>query len=790
MQVSQQDDHITHAVIGNQESISMGVSDDAALMHILSSTLYTHPQLAVVREIICNAWDAHIAAGKTDTPIQITLTEDTLTVRDYGFGIAHAEIGPIYGVYGNSTKRGDSKSTGGFGLGSKAPFAYTDNFEVTSHHLGVKTIYRVSKSSMEKGGKPSINKIVSLPTDETGIAVSFGIQKGHAERFRGLICEVLMLGEIQAHINDEPVAPTLPMSTSRTGYLITDYWGTLTARINLRYGNVVYPVPEHAQYAEVMARIHNVLGQAWNRTNIIFQAPADSISIAPSREAVILTDATVNTIADLLNTFDFTAPVKSEKAVIEEVHCKTKAALAEVPNEKLIEGILSQERLRVMVSPTNGVRNYDNLRKALRAYYGEQIGGPAEGTLRKMRFQELARRKAYHVALIKDAIRKNLEVAPWRTRAAMRSLVMKHLQYPLQVAAAAHPELEKCRTGVYLSQWHCYGSVFRNYVEAFNEAGSIAYFLKRKALIARSATEAEKHLNSNSGRNYAGVLCWYVGRNKNSDSNAELIKQVLTRLGYEVSVYLPEKDKKEVKPKEKSALTQRKKNTYIPLTASYCPSNRNYLLSRARTNFKEDTLIESPIAFAVLHSKNDGAHRIGRLSQEASHIAFEKWGDQVAVVTSVQADKLLKQGVPSLDKFLSQYVDDTLSASVDFKRYLAFGIHGHDRYASQYKLMRIMSFHPELMDSLNLRFSVKPEIAAVIQLAHGISDTFTYLPKCYALACKIKKHQKFDEVLYKLDNTPWTNYISFNSLVITLQHQTPGSKECQVVYEIIRNILK
>ena len=131
----------------------MGVSNDAALMHIFSATLYTYPKLATVREIICNAWDAHIAAGITDRPIEVNVADGRVTVRDFGYGIAHAKIGEIYGTYGNSTKRDDSTVTGGFGLGSKAPFAYTDNFEVISHHVGTKTIYRVSKSSMEKDGK-------------------------------------------------------------------------------------------------------------------------------------------------------------------------------------------------------------------------------------------------------------------------------------------------------------------------------------------------------------------------------------------------------------------------------------------------------------------------------------------------------------------------------------------------------------------------------------------------------------------------------------------------------------
>jgi len=93
MQVSQQDTHITHAVLGNQETVSMGVSNDAALMHIFSATLYTYPKLATVREIICNAWDAHIAAGITDRPIEISVEANRVTVRDFGFENNYAQYG-------------------------------------------------------------------------------------------------------------------------------------------------------------------------------------------------------------------------------------------------------------------------------------------------------------------------------------------------------------------------------------------------------------------------------------------------------------------------------------------------------------------------------------------------------------------------------------------------------------------------------------------------------------------------------------------------------------------------
>lgn len=171
MQVAHQTDFVTHAVLGGKTDISFGISDDPAFFQILSSALYKDPMLAMVRETICNAWDAHIDSGCVDTPLTITLDDEHLIIRDYGKGIPDALIGPIYGVYGASTKKKDGRQTGGFGLGCKSPFAYTDHFEVISHHEGVRTIYRMSKSSAEKMGKPSIVPIASFPTQETGIQV-------------------------------------------------------------------------------------------------------------------------------------------------------------------------------------------------------------------------------------------------------------------------------------------------------------------------------------------------------------------------------------------------------------------------------------------------------------------------------------------------------------------------------------------------------------------------------------------------------------------------------------------
>jgi hypothetical protein len=79
------------------------------------------------------------------------------------YGIPKDLIGPIYGVYGASTKRTMVMLLVASGLGCKSPFAYTDNFQVTSFQDGVRTIYNMSKSSAAVGGKPLHCPTASFP---------------------------------------------------------------------------------------------------------------------------------------------------------------------------------------------------------------------------------------------------------------------------------------------------------------------------------------------------------------------------------------------------------------------------------------------------------------------------------------------------------------------------------------------------------------------------------------------------------------------------------------------------
>lgn len=306
MQVSNVQDHCTHAVIGGKPTIEFGISSSAEFFNILSSTLYSDQILAVVREVLCNAWDAHIAAGCADKPVEVELTNDLFRVRDFGNGIPHESIGEIYGTYGNSTKSNDGKQTGGFGLGCKAPFAYTDHFEVTSTNGGVRTIYTMSKSSAQALGKPGITPITSFPSTDSGLQVSLAIKSEDRIKFRQYIEYLAYMGDMNISFNgvkQDKLGMTddfaiVYFHQNPTKCLCTQ------SHILIRYGNVVYPLPSDAAWSgldtNIIRQLSNFNPQSFQ---LILQAPPHSIAVTPSRESLSLQEHTITTVNGLLTEF-------------------------------------------------------------------------------------------------------------------------------------------------------------------------------------------------------------------------------------------------------------------------------------------------------------------------------------------------------------------------------------------------------------------------------------------------------------------------------------------------------
>lgn len=814
MQVSQQADHITHAVIGNQESISMGMSSDAALMHIFSSTLYTYPALAAIREPICNAWDAHINAGKTDLPLEIKLTDSLLSIRDFGAGIPHDKIGSIYGVYGNSTKRDDSTVTGGFGLGSKAPFAYTDNFEVVSCCDGVKTVYRVSKSSMELGGKPSINKIVSIPTTETGITVSMTVKPHDIPKFRQMVEEVLMLGQIKASINGLPPIQTIPLEESPTGYIINSFVGTIHSQINLRYGNVVYPIPMHEAYKDQWVVISKAIRNLWNNANIIFMAPPDSVSIAPNREALILTDNTVKTVTEMLKMFDAREIDRSSDSVRQVIRAQVNKSIAAESKESTFDRLI-----RVQGIDTGAVKfGHEHptgpfaytVRRASMAHRITQSGrivANDELTVKRLKKMIVDKTidKKFGTELL--AAYYKMQQRQYRSSYNMQTpitaVIHRNITAPLYAKIAADPKLNRDRlyqvNGRY---WHSAEMISFKKICATTLLEGIR-FGKKRALICRSKNDGMAWLQRNhNNENRNGWVVYQVTTSLETQIKAI---EMFESLGYEVFEHLPEKIK-EVSTLPDGSVVEvptakkppaKKRVGYMTLNHSYHKSSTynktTFLLTTAREKFKEEEAVTDPIAFAVLRSKAEGAERIGVFGIEESQMINKLFGDKIAVVTSVQADILLKKGVPSVNSYVLQHVDAQLSAAKDFGRYLAFSAHLEESYKSELKVIRNMVRHKDLMESLGLRFHISAETEMLLTFYKNRRNRFGEtegLPLCSAMQKKVPESPALKKVVAKLKSSTWFDFINMTYLSEILENDKQDSPQAIAACEIVQKLLK
>lgn len=358
MLVADTNEVATSATLGGKETIAFGISDDPAFFHVLSTSLYNNPTLAVVRETICNSWDAHIETDKTDTPIRITIdTDNFITFRDFGNGIPDELIGSIYGVYGASTKKSNSSVTGGFGLGCKSPFAYTDSFQVTSWNQGKMSVYNVAKAAIENDGKPGIVPIVTnIPTEESGLEVKFQLGKHDVNTFVHYITSIVFNGEIKAELSttklvkteegisiqqgDYTLLDTLGMSFEPSSYDMSDSWyqGYMgNSNIYVRYGNVMYPIvssPANEEAVGLILNFMNIIGA----DNLVVQAAPDTLAIAPSRETLSnqkLTDDGITTLCvDLVDRMEKEIKAKIPEAIkqVEEYASESSTRFWEYPS--------------------------------------------------------------------------------------------------------------------------------------------------------------------------------------------------------------------------------------------------------------------------------------------------------------------------------------------------------------------------------------------------------------------------------------------------------------------------
>ena len=276
---------------GDFETSNFNIEATAKAFSILSDGLYSNKIKAVVRELSTNAYDAHVEAGNADVPFEVCLPTQLnheFHVRDFGNGLSHEDATTLYTTYFRSTKTSSNDAVGCLGLGSKSPFAYTDNFIVESFHAGTHSVYTAYKN---EDNEPVFSLLSSEPSDEpSGLKVTINTKQEDRWDFR-TEAEVIfehftvrptMVGA-DAHYHD------YEYTFSGDGWAISEYGGN-----RVIMGQISYPI-DREHFSGVTREILD------SGFSIVVLADIGDMDITPSRESLSYNPKTIEAINTAVN---------------------------------------------------------------------------------------------------------------------------------------------------------------------------------------------------------------------------------------------------------------------------------------------------------------------------------------------------------------------------------------------------------------------------------------------------------------------------------------------------------
>lgn len=285
---------ITNVQTGTKplNSIAMGI-DKTSLAFIMDmfTNLYSDIWLAVVREYSTNAADSHLRAG-VKLPIDIKFSETSFSVTDYGLGMSRDEIENVYSMYGASTKRDDADANGMFGVGAKCALGAVDSFTVTSVQDNMSTVAQITKDV--DGPKMTIlshvktnrgnGTTVTLPISSREARTLEDKLRGFFKYWRGVEYGegVLINGKTHGEFFSDELGLDALLKLDDDFYLSGSHYPQIVM------GGVAYPVKQLDGVAT-----------KYRYCSPIAYVPVGAVDFTPSREDLMYTDRTKETIRDI-----------------------------------------------------------------------------------------------------------------------------------------------------------------------------------------------------------------------------------------------------------------------------------------------------------------------------------------------------------------------------------------------------------------------------------------------------------------------------------------------------------
>jgi hypothetical protein len=374
------------------------IATNSKIFCILSDSIYTHKIDAVIRELCCNAFDAHVEA-KQSRSFQVTLPDDftpEFRVRDFGAGLSDEDM-QMYTTYGESTKSGSNAYIGAFGIGAKSPFAYTNTFNVTSYYGGIARSY----SMFVEQGAPRMTKLGEISSDEpSGLDVFFSVESKDIEEFqeKALSICALMADKLEVLNARDEWRVNFYLETSKyhweqapyigDGYMINNLEVDINCKqdiLNIIQGNVayqmhLYDIIEMLKYSlgTEYNKLYNRVGRNFYIVGTI-KVPNGTFVPHPSRERLTfdeLTKVSLKNIFKKIVNYHINDAVDRILNGVEsyyDLHIRLKGCSKIVSKNPRITDFNCPNMIDI--SPVDPIRNFDDWLKnrfACISIYGEK----------------------------------------------------------------------------------------------------------------------------------------------------------------------------------------------------------------------------------------------------------------------------------------------------------------------------------------------------------------------------------------------------------------------------------
>lgn len=284
------------------ESQNFGIGDPGVIIEILRNKLYKNKIQVLVQEYLCNGRDA-MREIDSDKAIKVTIPsqfDPIFKVRDFGPGLSPERIREVFTLYGASTKRDSNKQTGGFGIGSKSAWSYTDSFTVIGYLDGIKRTYIAHTGDSPHG---TMDLISEEKTDaQNGTEIQIGVNPSDIRAFEKAILrathywneKVKYIGEF-SHVR--------PFEREK-GNFFTDYLEVVNGMPNCvdRFSTdthaIIDGIPYNIGYLsneiQELADLENLMDGT-----LLIHVPTGFLEVAASREEVDNSQHTVKNLKAL-----------------------------------------------------------------------------------------------------------------------------------------------------------------------------------------------------------------------------------------------------------------------------------------------------------------------------------------------------------------------------------------------------------------------------------------------------------------------------------------------------------